>query len=253
VIFYSLASTLVSYVSSLCSNITQVFTPRFTQLESSDSFEELQELYFTGVRMAGMVVTALVAGLLVFGKDFIRLWVGASYVNGPWTDRSDIIMAVLILANLPRMLQGISWQRLYGTGRVRFLMWLNICEAAFNLILSVYFARRFGPVGVALGTFFPLIVSQMMIMPVYSCRIFKISIPQFLRRGLALPIITGILMSCVNWVCIMILPPATWQYFAIDVLIAVILGVFICLGIGVTKKERNEFFARLKIKLPVIS
>lgn len=249
VIFYSLASTLVSYASSLCSNITQVFTPRFTQLDSSNSSEELQKLYFSGTRITGMVVTSLVAGLLVFGKDFIRLWVGESYVSGSWTDRSDVIMTILILANLPRMLQGVTWQRLYGTGRVRFLMWLNICEATANLILSILLTRRFGPVGAAFGTFFPLLVSQLLILPVYSCRVFNIPFWQFLSKGLFIPIVTGLLMTCVNLSCIYISPPTTWIVFVIDVLIAVASGILVCVGIGLSKIERNEVFARFNIKI----
>ena len=121
-----------------------------------------------------MVVTGLVAGMLIFGKDFIRLWLGASYVSGPWTDRSDVIMIILVLANLPRMLQSISWQLLFAMARVRFLMWLNVCEAVANLSLSLLLVRRYGPAGVALGTLFPLLASHMLVMPVYISRTLKI-------------------------------------------------------------------------------
>ena len=245
VIFYSLASTLVSYAWTLCSNIVNVFTPRFAHLNSNHSSIELQELYFSGLRMTGMVVTGLVSGLLVFGKDFIRLWVGVSYVSGPWTDRSDIIMYVLILANFPRMLQSISWQRLYGIGRVSFLMWLNIGEASSNLILSILFACHFGPIGVAFGTFFPLFVSHIFIMPIYSCRVFKISPMLLLRKGFSIPLVTGLLMACINMACVFFMPPSTWLTFVCDVIIAGISSTLLCFAIGLTRKEQRDFLGRL--------
>ena len=129
-----------------------------------------------GVRAVGMVVTGIAAGILVFGKDFIRLWLGNPYVTGAWTTRSDIIMLILLAANLPRMLQSISWQLLFGMARMRFLMWLNICEAVANLGLSLLLVRYYGPAGVALGTLLPLLISHGIIMPVYTSRVFEHSI-----------------------------------------------------------------------------
>lgn len=246
VTFYAIAGTLISYATSLCSNITFVYTPRFTHLVSSNDNTKLEELYFSGMRVTGMVVTGLVAGMLVFGKDFIRLWLGVSYVSGAWTDRSDVIMAILIIANLPFMLQSISRQRLYAMARVRFLMWLSVCEAIANLSLSILLARRYGPAGVALGTFFPLLVSQLLIMPVYSSRAFNIPLWQHLRKGLAIPVVTGLLMAGVDIVCIRIAPPTTWGIFACDALVAGLLGSLLCLGIGLSRMERRQLLGMFK-------
>ncbi|HSW65020.1 MAG TPA: flippase [Dissulfurispiraceae bacterium] len=244
VVFYSIASTLVLYASSLCSSIAFVFTPRFAQLDSRCADDELQKLYLFGTRVTGMVVTGLVAGILVFGEDFIKLWLGASYVSGHFTDRSDILLTVLILASLPHMLQGISRQRLYGTGHVRFLMWLNICEATANLGLSILLVRHYGPLGVALGTLFPILISQVLIMPVYSSRVFKIPLWQLLSKGFAKPVIVGILMVIINMACIFIAAPNTWLVFFCNVFVAVILGGLVCVGIGLSREERQEYLVR---------
>lgn len=244
VVFYSIASTLVLYASSLCSSISFVFTPRFTQLDSQREDDTLQKLYLFGTRATGMVVTGMVAGILVFGKDFIKLWLGASYVSGPLTDRSDIILTVLILASVPRMLQGISRQRLYGTGHVRFLMWLSIFEAIANLGLSILLVRHYGPLGVAFGTLLPLLVSQIVILPVYSSRVFKLPLWQLFSKGFSKPLIVGVLMVAINLACIYIAPPASWLIFFCDVFVAVILGGIVCIGIGLSREERQEYLTR---------
>jgi O-antigen/teichoic acid export membrane protein len=245
VTFYSIGGSLVGYASSLCSQFTYVFTPRFTQLESRGRSGDVQQLYFFGMRVVGMIAAGLAAGLLVFGRDFIRLWLGPSYVTGAWSSRSDVIMVILIAANLPRMLQSITWQRLYAMARVRFLMWLNVCEAIANLVLSLLLVHRFGAAGVALGTLFPLLVSHVVVMPVYSSRAFGIPLTQLLRKGMAIPLTTGLLMALVDVACIRIAPPTTWLVFFADVTVAITIGASICIGIGLSREERKSQFAKL--------
>lgn len=245
VVYYSIASSLVSYASSLCSNIAFSFTPRFTQLESKNETSEINRLYFFGMRITGVVVVSMVSGILIFGKDFIKLWLGLSYVNGPVTDRSDIILSVLILANLPHMLQNISRQRLFGTGRVRLMMWLNICEAFANLSLSIFLVRRYGPLGVALGTFFPLLISQLIIMPIYSCKVFNISLWQLIRQGFAVPIIVGLLTLITNLACVHIKQPTTWLILGFEIIFSVIIGCIFSIWIGFNKEERLELLMKI--------
>ena len=245
VTYYSIGGTLVSYVWALCANFVLVFTPQFTHLKSIDAEEELKQLYFFGMRVSGMAVTSMVAGVLVFGKDFIRLWVGTSYVSGPWTDRSDVIMTILLLANLPAMLQGISSQLLFATAHVRFMMWLNVCEAIANLSLSVLLARRYGPVGVALGTFFPRLALRGLVMPVYTSRTFKIPLRHLFSKGLSTPLLTGVLTACIGMACMHVAPPNSWKIFFLDTIITAGLGCILCLALGFSREERREQLARL--------
>lgn len=242
---YSIGRTLVSYASSLCSQFAFVFTPRFAQLESRGQIGDAQQLYLVGTRTVGMVVTGMAAGLLVFGRDFIRLWLGESYVSGAWSSRSDVIMVILIVANLPRMLQEISRQRLYAMARVRFMMWLNVGEAIANLALSVLLVHRFGAAGVALGTLLPLVVSHVLVLPVYSSRAFGIPLAELLRKGMAVPVATGLLLACVDVACVRIAPPTTWSVFFVDVAVAAAIGAVICITVGLGREERKGQLAKL--------
>ena len=244
VTFYAIGGTLVSYASSLCTQFTFVFTARFTHLESRGAKDEVHRLYLDGLRVVGMVVTGTAAGLLVFGRHFISLWLGAEYVSGPWVSRSDVIMGILLLASVPRLLQSVSWQRLYAMARVRFLMWLAVCEAIANLGLSIVLVRRFGAAGVAMGTFFPLVVSHVVIMPLYSSRTFGVPLAHLVRRGFATPLLTGLLLTGVNLACVTIAPPTSWVVFFADVICAGVVGGLICIGVGLSRPERRSLFAK---------
>src|SRR4030042_313741 len=99
------------------------------------------------------------------------------------------------------MLQSISRQLLLAMARVRFLMWLNVCEAIANLSLSLLLVGRYGPAGVALGTLFPMAASQLLVMPVYIARTFKIPLLALFRKGFSIPLLTGALTACIGMAC----------------------------------------------------
>ncbi len=244
VTYYAIGGTLVSYAWALCSAMANVFTPRFTQLAASGLNEEVHELYFLGTRLIGMVVTALLSGILVFGNDFIALWLGPAYVTGPWTDRSDVIMVLLVLANLPRMLQSLSSQLLFATAHVRLMMWLNVGEAIANLGLSVLLVRWYGPAGVAMGTLFPLLASHGLLMPMFISRLLNVSVWEMFRRGLAVPLYTGTVMATIGMASRYVAPARSWMVFSVDVAVTIAAGIGVCAWIGLRREERTELWQR---------
>ena len=143
------------------------------------------------------------------------------------------------------MLQSISWQLLFAMARVRFLMWLNVCEAVANLSLSLLLVRRYGPAGVALGTLFPLLASHALVMPVYTSRMLKIPLLDFLRKGFSIPLLTGVLTACIGMACMYVAPPGSWTIFFLDILVTATLGGVLCLALGFSREERREQLARL--------
>ena len=139
----------------------------FAHLSARQEIDRLRELYLTGARLSGLFACLLTGYVLVFGSDFVRLWLGPSYVEGEWTARTDVVLAILLLGQAPRLFQSISWQLLFGIRKVNFLMWVQIGEAIANVALSLALVKPLGIVGVALGTFIPLVVSNTLVLPRY--------------------------------------------------------------------------------------
>jgi O-antigen/teichoic acid export membrane protein len=250
VTYYYIGSMLVNYATTLCATVVFAFTPRFTELYSKGAHVELERLYLSGVRVTGVLVTGLVASILVFGRPFIRLWIGSSYVTGPVTQRSDVIMTVLILAYLPRMLQHISWQLLLASARIRFLMWLNLLEAAANLCLSLILVRRYELVGVAMGTLIPMVVSNLVVMPAYISRQFRLPLSRFVKKGLSAPLLTGAAIALLALVLVQTKPPTSWRLFFLEAVCTAIGGGGLCWGLGFTSIERRDLLARVGVRAP---
>ena len=119
-------------------------------------------------------------------------------------------------------------------------MWLSVCEAIANLGLSLLLVRFYGPVGVALGTLSPMIVSQLLVMPVYTSRAFKIPIVQLFHKGLSIPLLIGALMAIIGTACVYFTPPNSWRIFFLETLVTITLGGVLCLVLGFSREERRE-------------
>lgn len=240
--FFSIGSTLVQYCTDAILAVTRAFTPHLTHEDSRGDGEQLSRLYLLGVRLAGLLATAAAAYLLVFGKDFIRLWLGEAYVSGPLTYRSDVVMMVLLCASFPRLLQSISWQLLLATRNQSYLMCLIVGEAVVNLGLSVVLVHWYGLLGVALGTMIPVVISQAGLLPAYVLRTYHISLAEYGIRGLGRPFLCGgIIFVLAKWM-VAACPPASWSTFFTEVAVAVLSGLGVIVALGLKTDERQKIW-----------
>lgn len=70
----SIAKTIPSSVAVLITTIANVFAPRYTILYAKDNIPELvREVKLTS-RLQSFLLTVPIAGFIVFGEDFYRLW-----------------------------------------------------------------------------------------------------------------------------------------------------------------------------------
>jgi len=246
VTYYSIGSIMVTYASTACSSVTRSFTPKFTQLYAQGDMDELRRVFLAGSRVSSLLAVFFFASMVGFGKPFLRLWVGDDFVTGDWTGRSDVVMVILFVAQLPRIMQSISWQLLFATARVKFLMWINIGEAAGNLAVSLALVKPFGIAGVAIGVLAPLFVTHLFLMPPYILRTFSIPLGRYIREGVGRPIAIGAALLAFNLAVAAAAPPGTWILFIGEASVSAMIGALLVFGFGFTAAERGQMQAKLQ-------
>lgn len=242
---YSIGKMMTGYVSKACSNVTRAFTMHFTHLGARRELERLRELYLTGARLSGLFACLLTGYVLVFGSDFVRLWLGPSYVEGEWTARTDVVLAILLVGQAPRLFQSISWQLLFGIKKVNFLMWVQIGEAIANVALSLALVKPLGIVGVALGTFVPLVVSNTIVLPRYILRELQLTRGEYLRRGIARPIAAGGVVTAASALLVAAAPIGGWPSFVGTAAVATLIGLVVSYAGVLTADERRIVRSRI--------
>ena len=250
VTFYSIGKMMTGYVSTACSNVTRAFTMHFAHHAARNETERLRELYLTGARISGVFAALLTGYVLTFGSPFIRLWLGPEYVQGPWTERTDVVLAILLIGQAPRLFQSISWQLLFGIRRVNFLMWLQVGEAIANLALSLALVRPLGLAGVALGTFLPLIVSNLVLMPRYVLREIDLPRGEYLRRGVGRPIVVASITTAMSAALVTLVPIHGWLAFLGLAAVAALVGAVLTYGVVLTGTERQVVRQRVPFLRP---
>jgi O-antigen/teichoic acid export membrane protein len=93
---------------------------------------------------------AFIAPLAVLGfflsESFIRVWMGADFVQYAW------IAEVACIAQLLRLSNATLGQVCYGTGKVERLTGIAITTAVLNVFLGVWWVQLFGVAGVVFST-----------------------------------------------------------------------------------------------------
>ncbi len=243
---YSLGQLVASYAMNAVSNISVAFSPQFAHLAATKETARMQGLLLSGTRIVALLTFAMGAGLFCFGSPFLELWIGAVYVTGNWAHRSDVVLWLLVAAQIPKMLFQVSWRYLFNSHQAAFLAKVQVLEAISNVVLSLVLVRILGLPGVALGTLIPLLINNCLIIPAHTSKVSGIRISRFVREALAVPFLLFLIWLAAGLSVRGIAPPTTWGAFILGVSVSSVIMVASAFGFGLSPEQRGSFIARLR-------
>jgi O-antigen/teichoic acid export membrane protein len=191
---FSVATRLMEYFKTLSGGVSGPVMVRITGLTGKNQQGELRTEFLRSTRFS-MLLSMFVGGLLIVdGKTLIRLWVGPKYLI------SYSLLVVLTVAYVALLGQTPSSLLVFANARQhRALSWWTLAEGAANLLLSIWWARKYGLMGVALGTAIPLVASKVLVQPWYALRDLDMTWWRYFRQGLARPLFAGGLFLALSW------------------------------------------------------
>jgi len=221
--FFSVGARLVEYSTYAVRSVSQIFTPMSSQFHAAGDLLRLRRTFAAGNRACAFIIFPLCVMLLVLGKPIIEVWVGAKYI---------VSYSVLVLLVVPRSIylaQSTSTRILLGMGRHRVLASVLLLEGGTNLLLSLLLVRRFGIVGVAVGTAIPLTCTSLFFLPRHLCRVLDVPLTTFLRRAYGLPLALCIPLAGVLVIAKHEFPTHSYGGLLLHVACG---GVVYCAGLG---------------------
>ncbi len=160
VTFFSIPGTLRGYAGQVVSAVANPMTPRASSLRAQRADSQLREVVLGMCAMASLIIMPIAITLLVRGRSFISLWMGAEY--------APVSAPLLTILALPMLFAGtrqIGASVLSGINQHKTLVPFYVAEAVLNLSLSLYWVRSLGVTGVALGTAIPTLVTTLLAIP----------------------------------------------------------------------------------------
>lgn len=219
---YTLGVQFSSYFEQFSTSISGVFLPRITQLVTvSDNMKEVSELFCRIGRVQFILLGFLMSGFIVFGRQFITLWVGGSQMEA-----YRIALVVILPALIPLSQNlGISVLRALNKHRFRSIIYFFI--ALVNVGLSIPLALRFGGFGAACATGFATCCGQIATMNWFYYKKIGLDIPGYWREigKIIVPLVPITLLGAgIHWA----FPLAGWGGLILQCILYA--GIFLALG-----------------------
>ena len=170
---YAVCFRLTDYQRQLCNQLNGLLFPVIVRFAATDR-ARLRTTATEATRVAMGLVTGVTACLVGFGSLLVGAWMG------PGFEDAVLPLYVLAAASVVLVIQQPLGNVLMGGGRHRFVAFVALGEAVANLALSLLLVRRYGLLGVAIGTAAPVVLANLAILMPAACRAMGVPYLRFL-------------------------------------------------------------------------
>ena len=234
---YAVTLRVAEYQRQLCCQFNGFLFPIVVRLNAAGSAAALQTMLIEGTRVALILVTGATIGVIGFGGPLILQWMGPGFAAG------IVPLYVLAVTGVILVGQGPLGNILLGTGRHKLVAFVSLGEALANLALSLVLVRRFGMLGVAIGTAVPIFVANLFILMPVACRQVQVPLATFLKAVLAAPV-AGALPAIATCVLLRSLyPPHSLPAVAAEGAVTGLMYLMSVCAFGIDREARARYWS----------
>jgi O-antigen/teichoic acid export membrane protein len=172
---FNIGSRIAAYYLMLVTNAIALMKPVFSTLEGKGDFGQIRDKYIFTVKLNTIISIFIGGSLLIYGKVFILRWMGPDYLD------SYHVLAILTIGLIFGTIQIAPISMLFGISRHKFYAIVMLAEGAANILLSIILIRKFGIVGIAMGTTIPMLITHIFIIPPYANRVIEFPFSRYSR------------------------------------------------------------------------
>lgn len=240
VAIYSIGSTLSTYYISFSSAISNIFLPRITQMVTKNvSDKDISDLFIKVGRIQYIILSFIICGFIIIGKDFIQIWAGNGYEQSYY-----IALVVMIPLTIP-LIQNLGISILQAKNMHKYRSNLYVVVAVINVIISVPLAKLFGGIGCAFASGICFFIGNGVLINIYYYKKVNIDIPRFWKNVMILSIPVVISLVIGNIVTSFVRGAGLTNLF-IKGLIFSIIYFMLMIKIGMNDYEKNLVITPLK-------
>ena len=215
--------------------ISNVCLPRVSSMVSRNcSDSDLSDLFIRTGRIQYVVLSFILSGFIVFGRQFIAIWAGEGYED------SYLIALMFFLSLTVPLIQNLGITILQAKNQMKFRSLLYIGIALCSLVFQVLLARPYGGVGVAAAVSGALFLGQGVIMNIYYYKKQHLDIPAFWLEILKLTVIPA-LMCIAGYLATSRLDLSSLWSLAIAITLYSIIYILLMWFFGLSDKEKSLF------------
>ncbi|MGL4646420.1 MAG: lipopolysaccharide biosynthesis protein, partial [Cetobacterium sp.] len=185
---YSVGAIFNTLYMGFASAVSGVLFPRINRLIVEEKHQEVDDMFLKIGRLQYILLGLISSGFILFGKDFITLWVGKEYIEA-----YNIALWIMIPLTVPLIQStGVSIMQAKNMHQFRSIVYFII--AILNLVLSIIFVKKVGAIGCAIATGISFILGQIIVMNIYYKVSVGLDIVKFWKNIIKMSIPIGIVM-----------------------------------------------------------
>lgn len=235
---YSVGAQIYMMYMQFGTQIASVFYPKVSILyQEENGLQKVSDLFIRVGRATFFVILLVLSGFIIFGREFLLVWVGEGYEAAYW---------VAIIVMLPfsiDLAQNLGLCILQIKGQYGFRAKIYFLSAVLNIVTTVLFTKLIGIVGAALSTGVSMFLTSGLIMNWYFQRKAGLDIKKFWKET-APVIITAVLLTMSALILkqqLKIEPAGSIWKFGAGVLLYTALYAAVMLGIVANQSEKKQF------------
>ncbi len=190
---WAVAERIISGTQLLTNQLNGVLFPVVVDSDALQQQDRLQRVLIEGTRFSLLMVLPIAATLLALGHNLVEAWVGR---RSPALMGAVPVIQLLAFAVAVRVGNASGTIILKGAGLHKMLAWTNILTGVVNVALSIALVRRFGLIGVAVGTLIPIAFASIVVLYPAACRRVGLPLMAAVRHAVIPPLWPAVVVGC---------------------------------------------------------
>ena len=156
--YYQIGGNISKYISQV-PEMLGLFSllPAAAELKARGMMEKIRVMFDRVNKYTFFLAMLLMTGIIIFGREFIRLWVGEGY------DNAYVVMMALAAGYTMGLFGYVPMNILNGLERTKSTMLASAVSAVLNISLSAFLTWKFGLYGALAGTLISITASSIML------------------------------------------------------------------------------------------
>lgn len=197
-----------------------------------DDKSSLDELAISVGRKVFIILSWILVGFCLCGRDFILLWVGEQY------EIAWLISLIIMLSMCIPQSQSICVCILTGYKKRKFRSFVMFLLAFINIIITFELTKKIGILGAPIGTAFATIIGEVVIMNIYYKKYIGLNIEKILANIFLKTLICSTISIIVSYFIVKNMG-ISWELLIVKASIITFIHFTIIFVLGLNKEEKN--------------
>lgn len=238
VAIYSIALQIYSMFSSLSTAISSMYLPSISKaVFNGSSDDEITDMVVDPSRMQLIILLLAFSGFILFGKNFISLWVGKDYME------VYLLCLILLGSSILDLSQNSITSVLKAKNILHGKTLILLVSTIINACITFILVPRIGMIGAAIGTAFSMIVGYGLALGIYYHKVAKVNMFRYYKKTYKGILLATLLSFCFGIGITLLIPWTTWWGFVIKAIIYVVIYCVVFIIVGLNKNEKNKLFS----------